>query len=134
LEAYRSTYSFAQVNPQHGLECFESDEYCHLVVVNPEGEFVAYCECSTFHAEWQDSSQRIGWIDYVETRPQHRRQGLGHAILLAGLARLRERGADTAMLVTISTNTPALGLYDRTGFERVDIAEPQTYQQHIPVS
>ncbi|MFQ5615754.1 MAG: GNAT family N-acetyltransferase [Anaerolineales bacterium] len=72
--------------PLHQKELLESDEYCHLVVVNSNGEFAAYCECSICRAEWQITNQRMGWIDYVETRPEQKRQGLGRAALLAGLS------------------------------------------------
>ncbi len=134
LKAYQDLYSFAAVNPQHQQELLASDEYSHLVVADPKGMFAAYCECSICRAEWQSSHERIGWIDYIETRSERRRQGLGEAILLAGLARLREWGADTAMLVTINTNTSAIHLYAKTGFERIDVSESPNYEKYIPAA
>lgn len=134
LEAYQSLYSFAAVNPQHQRELLISDEYSHLMAVDSSGTLAAYCECSICRAEWQISTEKIGWVDYVETRPGLQRQGLGQAVLLAGLARLREWGAYTAMLVTVNTNTSAVHLYTKTGFERVDVSEPARYEKHIPVS
>lgn len=133
LEAYQSLYSFAAVNPQHQRELLTSDEYSHLVVVDSNGRLAAYCECSICRAEWQSSSEQIGWIDYIETRAELQRQGLGQAVLLAGLAHLREWGADTAMLVTINTNISAIHLYAKTGFEHIDVSEPARYEKHIPV-
>lgn len=131
LEAYHSLYSFAAVNPQHQKELLESDEYEHLVVVDAQGSLAAYCECSICRAEWQDNGPRLGWIDYIQTRPEQRRQGLGRAALLAGLARLRQWGAGAAMLVTVSKNTLAVKLYDKAGFERVAVAEATSYEKHI---
>jgi mycothiol synthase len=129
--AYQSISSFAHVNPDHLREQFASDEYQHLVVIQPDGEFAAYCECSICQAEWQVSQVRIGWIDYIETRSEQQKQGLGQAVLLAGLAQLRDWGAETAMLVTISNNDPAVRLYEKVGFERVAVVEAQRYEKLI---
>jgi mycothiol synthase len=132
LGSYQALYGFSRVNPIHQKELIESNEYCHLVVVNPEGEFVAYCECSVCYAEWEKTGQRIGWIDYIETKPDQQKKGLGRAVLTAGLLQLQEFGADTAMLITINTNTPAVTLYDKTGFEIAEIKEYPSYEKQIP--
>lgn len=132
LEAYQALYGFSKVAPLHQKELIESKEYCHLVMVSPAGEFVAYCECSVCYAEWERSHQRIGWIDYVETKPDQQQKGFGRAILTAGLLHLKEMGADSAMLVTINTNTPAVTLYNKTGFESVPIKEFPSYEKQIP--
>jgi ribosomal protein S18 acetylase RimI-like enzyme len=131
LESYQALYGFSKVNPLHQRELIESDEYCHLVVVNPSDEFVAYCECSICRAEWERTNQRIGWIDYIETRPDQQKKGLGRAALLAGLLQLQEWGADTAMLITINTNIPAVNLYNKTGFDRAEVLEYPSYQKQI---
>ena len=131
LEAYQALYGFSKVNPLHQKELMESKEYCHLVMVNPEGEFVAYCECSVCYAEWERSNQRIGWIDYVETKSEQQQKGFGRAILMAGLLHLKELGADSVILVTINTNTPAVTLYNKTGFESVAVKEYPSYEKQI---
>jgi mycothiol synthase len=131
VEVYQSLYGFTKVNPQHQKELLASDEYCHQVVVNPQGDLVAYGECSVCRAEWHRTSQRIGWIEFVGTRPEHKNKGLGRAALLAGLARLKEWGANTAILVTVNTNTPAISLYHKTGFEILEIAEYPSYEKKI---
>jgi ribosomal protein S18 acetylase RimI-like enzyme len=131
LEAYRALSGFAKANPHYQKELIESNEYSHFIVVNSGGEFAAYCECSVCHAEWERTNQRIGWIDYVETRPEQQKKGLGHAALTAGLLQLQEWGAETAMLITINTNIPAVNLYNKTGFARVEILEYPSYQKQI---
>ena len=40
LEAYQAIYGFSKVNPLHQKELIESKEYCHLMMINPDGEFV----------------------------------------------------------------------------------------------
>ncbi len=131
--AYQALYDFAAVNPEHFQELLASDEYEHLVVVNPEGAFVAYCEYSICRAEWQrqQSGAKIGWIDYVGTSLEIRQMGLGKAILLACLRRLRAWGAESVRLVTISTNIPAIKLYHSTGFAPSPTSEPASYKKQI---
>lgn len=131
LEAYQALYGFSKVNPLHLKELMESKEYCHLVMINPDGEFVAYCECSVCYAEWERNDQKIGWIDYIQTKPEHQKKGLGQVILMAGLLQLKELGADTALLVTINTNTAAVTLYNKTGFESIAIQEHPGYEKQI---
>jgi mycothiol synthase len=116
------------VNPRHLEELFASQEYHHRVVVNESGEFVAYCETSFYGAEWQHSGQRLGWIDYIGTRPEDQRRGLGRALLLDSLRHLQVQGAETAILVTVSSNAAAIGLYQNTGFEVLQVREPARYQ------
>lgn len=89
LDAYQSLYGFARVTPHHQKILLESDEYSHLVVENSVGEFIAYCECSIWRAEWDRTVQRIGWIDYIETKPGQQKRGFGLAVLLAGLSQLK---------------------------------------------
>ena len=101
------------------------------MMINPDGEFVAYCECSVCYAEWERTNQRIGWIDYVETKPEQQKKGFGQAILVAGLLELQKLGAEKAMLVTINSNTPAVNLYNKTGFERVETNEYSSYKKQI---
>jgi len=134
MEGYQALYDFTPVDPHHRQALLNSDTYSHLVAVGPDGSFAAYCECSVWRAEWQKSGQRIGWLDYMGTSPERRRRGLGQAILLAGLARLRAWGADTAMLVTVSTNVPAVRLYESVGFARVDVSEAPRYQKQVPAA
>jgi ribosomal protein S18 acetylase RimI-like enzyme len=131
LVAYQAMYGFAAVHPAHQIELLASDEYAHLVIQDDAGEFNAYCECSICREEWLLNGQRIGWIDYVETRPGLQRRGFGQTALLAGLSQLKQWGAEKAMLVTISTNHPAVGLYQKVGFVEAEITEPPTYCKEI---
>jgi ribosomal protein S18 acetylase RimI-like enzyme len=131
LDAYEELFGFTAVSMQHRRELLSSDEYSHLVVADPSGALVAYCECSICRLEWQRSGQRIGWIDYIGTRSDQQRKGLGRAILLASLDRLRTWDAHTTQLVTISSNTPAVALYRSTGFTQLEIAEAPGYEKQF---
>jgi ribosomal protein S18 acetylase RimI-like enzyme len=133
IQAFQTIYDFATVNPQHFQELLASEEYEHLVVVSPEGAFVAYCEYSICRAEWQKSDTKIGWIDYVGTIPEHQQKGLGKAVLLASLQRLQNWGAERVQLATINTNTPAINLYHAAGFTPITVPEPTRYEKQIKV-
>lgn len=58
------------------------------------------------------------WVGFrgIEVSPDHRRQGLGLAVMAALLAWGAERGATTAYLQVLGDNAPALALYERLGF------------------
>jgi len=128
IEAYAAIYGFSAVNPRHLEELLASDEYDLRVIANASGEFVAYCETSFCREEWQRSGQRLGWIDYIGTRREDQRRGLGLAILLERLRHLQVQGAETALLVTVNSNAAAIGLYQNAGFEVFQITEPTPYQ------
>jgi ribosomal protein S18 acetylase RimI-like enzyme len=58
------------------------------------------------------------WVGFrsLEVHPDHRRQGLGLAVMAALVEWGAERGATTAYLQVLGENAPALALYDRIGF------------------
>jgi N-acetylglutamate synthase len=58
------------------------------------------------------------WVGFrgIQVAPEHRRQGLGLAIMAALLEWGAERGATTAYLQVLGDNAPALALYERLGF------------------
>jgi mycothiol synthase len=61
--------------------------------------------------------RRRGWIDSVSVRRPWRRRGVARALLVRGLAALRERGLDEAILGVDADNPQgALGLYESVGF------------------
>ena len=58
------------------------------------------------------------WVGFrsIEVAPEHRRQGLGLAVMAALLEWGAEQGATTAYLQVLGDNAPALALYDGLGF------------------
>ncbi|MBK8986504.1 MAG: GNAT family N-acetyltransferase [Chloroflexi bacterium] len=129
LDAYGALYDFTAVNPHHRQEMFHSDEYGHLVAVADTGEFVAYCEYAFCRAEWAQSGRRRGWIEYLGVRPENQRQGLGRAMLLAGLRQVQAAGVEVALLGTMNSNKTAVNLYETTGFTRLTTPETPAYQK-----
>lgn len=56
-----------------------------------------------------------GWIVQVGVRPEWRGRGLGAALVVEALRRMRAAGANTALL-DVNANNPAAALYARLGF------------------
>ncbi len=85
-----------------------------VVAVAPDGTIAAYVN------GWIDPVNRVGDFGPVGALPAYRRQGLTRAVQLECLRRMRALGMDRASVSTGETNTPALGLYESVGFERVN--------------
>lgn len=82
----------------------------NLVIEAPGGELCAFC-WGTVREETE------GWIDELGTLPTHRRRGLGRALLLANLARMRATGLTLAKLgVDAESASQAPQLYHAAGF------------------
>jgi mycothiol synthase len=63
--------------------------------------------------------ERLGEIFVIAVDPDFAGLGLGRALTVAGLRWLHdERAVDTGMLYVDASNTPAVTLYDRLGFNR----------------
>jgi len=62
------------------------------VVVDPAGEVAAYA------IAWLDEANRVGELEPVGVRADEQRRGLGRAVCLHALERLRAAGAETALV------------------------------------
>ena len=62
-----------------------------------------------------------GWVYYLAVSPEHRRKGLGRALMAAAEAWLRERGAPKIQLMVRADNDAALGFYEALGLERQQV-------------
>jgi mycothiol synthase len=91
-----------------------------LVAVAPDGSLAAFCMCQIFpDDEPRAGGQKEGWTDPVGTHPAHRRQGLAQASIITGFHVLKERGIDTALLGTSSTNEAMMHTAERIGYRSV---------------
>jgi ribosomal protein S18 acetylase RimI-like enzyme len=80
-----------------------------LVVEAPDGTLAAYVGVP------YDEANRRGIFEPVCTHPDHRRRGLGQALMREGLLRLRASGA-TDVVVETGDMVPANRLYSSIGF------------------
>ncbi|HEX7145745.1 MAG TPA: GNAT family N-acetyltransferase [Gaiellaceae bacterium] len=88
-------------------------EQLDLVVEAPGGSFAAYA------LVWLDEENGVGELEPVGTHPKHQRLGLGKAVCVEACRRLREAGADTAIVYSVH-GYHAGKLYESAGFEVVD--------------
>ena len=92
----------------------------HLLVEAPDGTMAA----STIM--WFDEAHRTAEFEPVGTHPDYRRLGLGRAMLLHGLHRVRAAGANHATVACLGApgHPRALGLYQSLGFREVSRDAP----------
>ncbi len=81
------------------------------IAVGPDDEVAAAA------LVWLDDERKIGEFEPVGTRPTMQRRGLGRAVMTRGLAKMRERAMETAIVGTNAQNKPAIALYQSVGFE-----------------
>jgi mycothiol synthase len=92
----------------------------NLIAVAGDGTFVAFCYCHISQEENNRTGRNEGWIAYLGTRRELRKIGLGRAMLLAGLHRLKAVGVATAILgVDAENSSGALRLYESAGFHNI---------------
>jgi len=80
------------------------------VVIAPDGTFAA------FTVTWHDELNRTGLLEPVGTHPDHRRRGLGKAVVLHALHRMKEAGMIWATVANTGTNEASRALYAACGF------------------
>lgn len=93
---------------------FDLDDF--LVVDDPDhpGELAGFCWTKVHQPT--DQEPALGEIYVIGVDPDHQGEGLGRALVLAGLDHLADRGIRTAVLYVEADNTPARALYQRLGF------------------
>lgn len=91
-----------------------------LIAVADDGKFVSFCYCEISVDECDRTGRNEGWIACLGTRRGFRKIGLGRAMLLAGLHRLKAAGVATAILgVDADNQSGAMKLYESVGFHNI---------------
>jgi GNAT superfamily N-acetyltransferase len=89
----------------------------HCLVVEVDGQIVSTCTV-VFVPNLTRSARPYGFVENVVTHEEHRRKGLGTAILKAALDLAWRHGCYKVMLMTGSTKEGTLRFYERAGFRR----------------
>jgi GNAT superfamily N-acetyltransferase len=88
------------------------------LVLELDGEAIGYAIFFTTFSTWEC---RPGiWLEDVFVRPQHRRGGLGRALLARIAALAVERGYPRLDWCALKWNEPALRFYERIGAEPLE--------------
>lgn len=82
-----------------------------FVVVAPDGTFAA------FAIAWHDDVNRIGLLEPVGTHFEHRRKGLGKAVVLHAMHQMKAAGMTHATVANEGTNEASRELYKSCGFK-----------------
>jgi len=85
----------------------------------PEREFVAEAadgSLAAFTVTWHDDLNRTGLFEPVGTHRDHRRRGLGRALLLFAMREMVANGMEYATVVNEGTNDASRALYSSVGF------------------
>jgi GNAT superfamily N-acetyltransferase len=97
---------------------FEEKAAEALLIESADGEAIGY---AIFFTTFSSFECRSGiWLEDVYVRPEHRRGGIGRAVMehLAQLA--HQRGHVRLEWVALDWNEPALNFYEGLGAERLD--------------
>lgn len=85
-----------------------------LVIIAPDGSYAAFAQI------WLDEVNRVGVFEPLGVSADHRRRGLGRALMDEGCRRLQAMGATVACLGTGLENQRARALYEAAGFVDLD--------------
>ncbi|MGB3404669.1 MAG: GNAT family N-acetyltransferase [Microcoleaceae cyanobacterium] len=104
---------------QHHIKSPSYDPDLDLVLIAKDGTFAGFCEGQIYHYDNQRNGRNEGWINILGTRRGFRKLGLGRAMLLTGMHRLKAKGMEIALLGVDAQNpSGALKLYESVGFEK----------------
>ena len=115
VEAHRSAFHPSRVTVESYANVrrawpYRADLDC--IAVAPDGRVAAYC------LAWLDDENRAGELEPVGTHEDFRRRGLGAAVCAFALDRLREEGAELAVVYARGDDayTAPRELYESLGF------------------
>lgn len=97
----------------------DHDPEFDLIAVTHTGQLSGMCYCSIASFEASVDAVVDGRIEPIAVARGFQRQGLGRALVSAGLAALRSRGAGVATLTTESDNVEAHRFYRALGYREL---------------
>lgn len=114
---HRSAFGTDNMTVEYRLAMMRAPQYVpdlDLLAVAPNGELAAFCICG-----FEEDDPEVGYTDPIGVREGYKGQGLGRAIVTAGLRAIQARGAKFAGLGTSSQNLAMQRLAESLGFELV---------------
>jgi len=116
MEVHRAAFAPSKLSLEQYQRLMRAPHYRpedDLVAAAPDGTLAA------FAMAWWDPVARVGEFEPVGTHPDHRRRGLGAAVLAQGLHRWRDLGAGRVQVYSWADNPASEALYASVGFRRV---------------
>jgi mycothiol synthase len=120
--AFRDHWGHVEESLEEWLSWFETD-YCSpdliFIGLDPSGAAVGLSLSAVYPERNERVGREQGWVEALAVLREHRRRGLGRALLLDGMRTLRRRGCTHLMLGVDSQNlTGALALYESVGMHQ----------------
>lgn len=120
-EAFAEHFNFRPVTLEetrhHYKVAKERNEWLFTLLAKKEGEPVGFLLGGSDPAEIKHRGRKVGWLYILGILKPFRNQGIGKALLIAGLEMLKAHGMTEAELnVDTDNTTGALRLYERLGF------------------
>jgi ribosomal protein S18 acetylase RimI-like enzyme len=103
------------------LESQLEDDDVAVFVAEQSGEVIGYVYVGLEPKSWKELRDASGFIHDVAVVEHGRRLGVAMALVEAGTAWLRERGAPRVLLWTAAQNAAAQSLFEKLGFRRTMI-------------
>jgi len=122
IEAHHNAFLFDNLTEQWRRNVLQMPEYIpelDLVAVAPNGEFAAICLCWLEQKQSDTGTVKKGYIQTVGTQHKFQNMGIGQALFVTALHRLKMFGAQVAVGDTDADNTFALRLYESAGVRRL---------------
>jgi mycothiol synthase len=119
VRLHRAAHGTELMTTEYKLGMMQTPYYdpaMDLVAVAPDGSLAAYCVCFISVEENALTGQSLGYTDPIATHPDFQRRGLSKALMLSGLALLKDRSMQTACLGTSSDNTAMQRTAESAGF------------------
>src|SRR5215210_2169607 len=101
-------------------ELFGDETVRATLVAAAEGRLVA-----TASLQVRPDAPGCGWVRWVATEPDRRREGLARALVIGVLAMARQAGCREARLRTTTDRLAAIALYLQLGFEPLVRSDPE---------
>ena len=112
VEVQRAAFPHSRVTEESYrdvMNAYPYDSSLDWVIESSDGEFAACCLI------WFDEVNKVGLLEPVGADPKFWRMGLGSSVCKLALNALREKGANTAIVVCTSPKTHAF--YESIGFK-----------------
>jgi ribosomal protein S18 acetylase RimI-like enzyme len=120
---WAGTWNFVEIPMEMLREDLHGQRQGMLLAVDEADRIVATCHAVFEPTEQNPDGQPRAWISNLTVDPAYRQRGIARAMLAAGIAQLRARGA-TSITLGVDANDPApFRLYQSVGFEVVTSQE-----------
>lgn len=117
--AFSSSSRVTEKSYRNIMNTYPYDSSLDWVIESPNGEFAAFCLI------WFDEMNKVGLLEPVGTDPIFWRMGLGSSVCKLALNALRDKGANTAVVVCTTPKTHQF--YRSIGF--VPFAQTKTFHR-----